>query len=290
MTFKQMIKPYLAPGIWRFLQKAKIFYHKVRARIARIRGRAADRYYLIRDKTYRCNVRGQTIMIKVSSGLERYRVRTYASKEPETLEWIDRHLRDKDVLFDVGANIGLYSLYAAKSKPEATIYGFEPESLNFSRFCINTHANQLKNLIPCNIPLNDVPAFNYFQISDFTVGSSMHNFGDFTDFSQSLSIKAAFRQGALGTSIDRLVEEFGLPAPNLIKIDVDGIEEKIVTGMLKTAAKSSVRSILIEITDRASEVSPIHRQLADLGFRVEVKGADVRYGGYRCQNHIFVRD
>ena len=40
-------------------------------------------------------------------------VRNFHNEEPETLEWIDTYIKPGQVLWDIGANIGLYSLYAA---------------------------------------------------------------------------------------------------------------------------------------------------------------------------------
>lgn len=49
----------------------------------------------------------------VPNNLNRYRIKTFSTKLPETLEWID-NFPQGSVLWDVGANVGLYSIYAAK--------------------------------------------------------------------------------------------------------------------------------------------------------------------------------
>ena len=46
------------------------------------------------------------------------------------LEWLDEKLQDGDVFFDVGANVGIYSIYAALRNKKTTIYAFEPEYSN----------------------------------------------------------------------------------------------------------------------------------------------------------------
>ena len=54
--------------------------------------------------------------IDLSAEIPRFRAETFWSKEPETLEWINRNLDNKsnvDLFIDVGANIGIYSLYAS---------------------------------------------------------------------------------------------------------------------------------------------------------------------------------
>ena len=57
---------------------------------------------------------GQTeLVFAVPNQLNRFRINTFSSKEPETLEWIDS-IPEGSVLWDIGANVGLYSCYAAK--------------------------------------------------------------------------------------------------------------------------------------------------------------------------------
>jgi hypothetical protein len=100
-------------------------------------------------------------------------------------------------------------------------------------------------------------------------------------------IAAAFRQGMLGFSIDGLRRQFGLAAPNYLKIDVDGLEERILAGARKTLADPALRSILLELEER--ETARNHRLMAALeavGFRLAMRGAGGR-GGSR--NGIFVR-
>ena len=54
----------------------------------------------------------------------RFRANTFSTKEPETLEWLDKSESD-GVFFDIGANVGLYSLYYAATK-KGKVYAFEP--------------------------------------------------------------------------------------------------------------------------------------------------------------------
>ena len=54
---------------------------------------------------------------------------TFQDDEPETISWIDAEIEPGDVVWDVGANIGLYACYAAKAG--ARVLAFEPSGLNF---------------------------------------------------------------------------------------------------------------------------------------------------------------
>ena len=64
----------------------------------------------------------------VPNRLNFFRVDTFSTKEPETLEWIDT-FKKKSVFWDIGANIGLYSCYAVK-RADCQVYAFEPSVFN----------------------------------------------------------------------------------------------------------------------------------------------------------------
>jgi FkbM family methyltransferase len=161
------------------------------------------------------------------------------------LDWLDQNLQDSDVLFDVGANIGLYSLYAARLKPRARIYSFEPESQNFSRLCRNITLNQANNIVPCCFPLADEERFDYFYVSEMIEGGAEHSFGEFSALLADPS-KIALKQGTLSSTLDALVEKYGVPPPTLLKIDVDGLEEKILKGAQRVLRSPALRGLIIE--------------------------------------------
>ena len=75
----------------------------------------------------------------------RYGAESFSTKEPETLKWIDEYGGD-GVLFDIGANVGLYSLYYAATK-NSKVYAFEPSVFNVGLLAKNIHINNLEHLI-----------------------------------------------------------------------------------------------------------------------------------------------
>ena len=79
-----------------------------------------------------CHVNNIPITLTVSTVEELSRYWSYASKEPGTLAWIDTCFKEGDVFYDVGANIGQYSLYAALRHKNIKVYSFEPESQNYA--------------------------------------------------------------------------------------------------------------------------------------------------------------
>lgn len=241
-------------------------------------------------KVRTCRIRGITIRIGISSEIEQFRAESYATKEPETLDWLETNLRDCDVFMDVGANIGLYSLYAAKLKPSCTVYSFEPESQNFSRLCRNIVINALPNIIPCNFPLSDREAFDLFYVGTIQAGAALHSLGRPSDF-RSQADGVALKQGAVAVTLDALVCKYGAPWPALLKIDVDGIEEKVIGGAETVLSSSKLRTILVEVSFRQKEDAMwAERTLNRFGYKLLRKSVWVEdMNGLKSQNYNFSR-
>lgn len=237
-----------------------------------------------------CRVRGLEIRLGVGSEVEQFRAESYADKEPETLDWLDQNLRDGDVFVDVGANIGLYSLYAAKRTAASVIYAVEPESQNFARLCRNIALNGLTNVIPCNIALSDREGLSLLYVSNLESGSALHGLDGWSPY-RIADTDCPLRQGTIALTLDRLIETYGMPLPSMLKIDVDGIEEKILAGAAEALASSTLRTVLVEVTVgcEASSSWP-ERLLGRFGFEL-VRKSDwtAELHGLRSQNHVFSR-
>ena len=72
--------------------------------------------------------RGVRLSFVAPNGLNHFRIDSFSTKEPETLDWID-NIPLGSVLWDIGANIGLYSCYAARSR-NCQVIAFEPSVFN----------------------------------------------------------------------------------------------------------------------------------------------------------------
>lgn len=250
--------------------------------------RSAVRSFGTRAAT--CKVRNVAIRIGVSSEMEHFRADTYSTKEPETLEWLEKELRDDDVFFDVGANIGLYSLYAAKLNPRCAIYSFEPESQNYARLCQNIFLNDVTNILPCGFPLSDRETFDYFRVSSLEPGSALHSLEVSGDFPKR-PVAVALRQGVLSITLDALVVKYGLPSPTILKIDVDGIEDKILNGAASVLRDGRLRTALVELNFRGpTEFGEATRQITSFGFELARKSDWIwEQNGLKSQNCIFYR-
>ena len=193
-----------------------------------------------------------------------WRAETLLTKEPDTIEWIQSFKSD-DILFDIGANVALYSLCAAKQG--AQVFCFEPEAQNYALINKNIYLNNLDNKVRAfNMAISNSTKVDALYISKITIGGALNNFGDNLDYNRN-KFKESFRQGVLAVSIDDLIEKYSFPVPTYIKIDVDGLEPDIVDGAIKTLANPNLKSLLIELNTGITRDLETIKTIEKLGFK-----------------------
>ncbi len=182
------------------------------------------------------------------------RVQALYKNEPETLNWIDNFQSNnfkKIVFWDVGANIGLYSIYAAVKIKDIEIISFEPSFSNTRTLSRNTFINSLDNKITI-FPLalsdkaNTISYLNETKFADGNAGSSFDKNIDQTGHSIKED-QIQNRYKLLGTSMDNLIQNKILTVPNYIKIDVDSIEDLILKGAENLLKNKDLKELSIEM-------------------------------------------
>jgi FkbM family methyltransferase len=207
---------------------------------------------------------GKLLHFFTPNSTSRWRAETLRTKEPGTLSWI-AEFAPGEVLFDVGANVGVYTVWAAKVRG-ARVYAFEPESQNFSVLNVNLLINELnEQACAYSVAVAERLALDHLYLSAFGPGSALHNFGAARDY-QHRPFAARFKQGCLSVSLDELCGRFGLPVPQHIKIDVDGIEDRIVAGAREVLADRRLKSLLIEVNTNLDAHWTIIDTLLEFGF------------------------
>lgn len=165
--------------------------------------------------------------------------------EPDTLEWLEA-LPEGACLWDIGANIGAFSLYAAL-KPKATVLAFEPAGSSFAALIKNIELNRMDDRIAAYcIAFSENTELNVLNMAQTEAGHSMHGFGTNLNAYEE-KIDTRFRQAAIGYAIDDFVGTFAPPLPTHLKIDVDGIETDILRGGENTLKEPSVQSVVVEL-------------------------------------------
>ena len=197
----------------------------------------------------------------------------FPSSEPDTLEWLDA-IPDDACFWDIGANIGTFSLYAAL-RPKQHVLAFEPAASSFAVLNRNIELNHLSDRIAAYcVAFSEQTKLDALNMASTAAGSSMHGFGIETNQFDEL-INTKFRQGAVGFSIDDFVTIFSPSLPTHVKIDVDGIESRILRGGRDTLAALSVKSMIVEIERDLG--SPRNREIlalmTELGFTARPKAS-----------------
>ncbi len=220
------------------------------------------------EEKRKVTIKNKPLYLATSNFLMRYRHKTFFSKEPETIQWIDG-FKKESIFFDIGANIGLYSIYAAETK-NANVYAFEPSFFNLEFLARNIFYNNLNqkiNIIP--LALNSSIGINNFNLSTTEWGGALSSFDKSYDKSGK-EMKPEFTYKTLGFNLDTLSDLLGVTNADYIKIDVDGLEHIILQGA-KNVLKN-VKEILIEVNDDFHEQKEnVEKILFELDFYREKK-------------------
>jgi FkbM family methyltransferase len=230
-----------------------------------VRGRAVSSFFATERKAV---YNGITLTFLCPSQVAAYRARSFASKEPETLEWLDGL---SGVFWDIGANVGLYSIYFAK-RHNVRAFAFEPSVFNLELLARNIHKNDADVAI-MPFALFSATKVDMLKMSTTEHAGALSSFG--VDYGwEGTKLAVDFEYSTLGMSVDDVVA-LGIPAPDHLKIDVDGVEHKVLAGAKDTLR--SVSSVLVELNEGfAEQAVTARRLLSEAGLALT---RDAREGG-----------
>lgn len=229
---------------------------------------AALRWYLRRRGVARLDYAGADITIgATSTEILHLRLRPVA-KEPWTVDWIEQNFGAGDVLYDVGANVGVYSLIASKvAGGRGTVVAVEPGYANFAALCDNLQLNRsTEDVLPLPLVLGERSRLGNLAYRDTSAGAAIHVLD---------GAKGAYRQPVLVFALDDLIDRFELPVPTLVKLDVDGSEGAVLAGARQTLLRPRLRSVLVEV--ETAQTDAVCAALGSAGFDLSQR-IDDRYG------------
>lgn len=142
-----------------------------------------------------------------------------------------------EVVIDVGAYIGSYTLTASKLVGnEGKVIAIEANPSFFDSLLFNVQLNQADNVIPLNLAAWDREATLELHIGYVSLPSLL---GLPQEVSRAVKVKAA--------PLDKILSELGLNEVDWVKIDVEGAEVEVLRGMEKTMIRSPKLKIIVEV-------------------------------------------
>lgn len=195
-------------------------------------------------------INNKKINFYIPTEITHSRVQSIFAKEPETINWIN-NFKDKKIFWDIGANVGIYSIYAAAKYNRLKIIAFEPSTSNTRTLSRNISINKFENNIKifpialCDKP-NIISKFNENKFYEGWSGSTFDNNFD-ADGNKLLKKNIKNNYQIFGTSIHEILSKNILEVPNYMKIDVDGIEHLILKGAKNFLKHKNLEEILVEM-------------------------------------------
>jgi len=165
--------------------------------------------------------------------------------QKDLVNWIDT-FNNKDIFYDIGSNIGMFSIYAAKKKIKT--YCFEPHYSNLDDLQHNIYLNKVEdyiNVVP--LPLNETVKKVSIDLRDLTSSSARNEISHLkSDYNNEL--KSVLRLNTISFSIKHLIQNNLILPPTKVKLDVDGVEFLILKGFEDLL--SNVDEILLELYEK----------------------------------------
>ena len=222
-----------------------------------------------------------------------WRSQTLYTKEPEMIEWID-NMDKSETLWDIGANVGLYSVYAGLKGMK--VFAFEPSALNTLLISKNIEVNNLKdNVSLFPIAVSDKNEFGYLNMTSTDLGGAWNEFNEAdikTVGEANYKKDVVFKQGMFAYSTDELIEKYGFKVPDYIKIDVDSIEDRIVYGADKTLSNKKLKGVFLELDETEERTQKMIDFLQERGLELKEKRHSDMFSDSKFKhlfNYIFER-
>ena len=197
----------------------------------------------------------------------------WEKREPEVLDWIDGFEKGC-IFFDVGASFGTETLYAAlKNEGPKKIVSFDLDLESSFNLAYNISLNNITNVEHYFLALSDkLNLISYMCVTQYYYIEGRKQYDNVT-------------YKTISISMDQFIDMTHI-FPDYIKIDVDGAEESIISGMTETVQNKKLRSVVIEVSDKSEPA--ISNFFHKAGFRIEFEHT-LTTDGTSYKNIIFTR-
>ena len=189
-------------------------------------------------------------------------------------KFVNHFLRPGDIFVDVGANVGLFTLIAAKLVgKKGSVYAFEPCSLTYSRLKYNVNLNKFSNVNCHQIALSD-------RNCEQDMVLSLDGFDAWNSLAKPTAGQAFSSEVINTMRWDDFVVKHNLQGKvTLMKIDVEGWETFVLAGGTQTLSREDAPTLLVEFTEKAAKTAnssckELYQKLEHLGYKMFVYNPD----------------
>jgi len=185
--------------------------------------------------------------------------------EPEVTHTICSVLRPGMTFFDIGANLGYYTLLASKIVGSGgEVHAFEPAPVQFRHLSLNVRINRSKNVRLNNLALAERSGDRELFLSDGW-NQGVHSFAKIPGSAHSRLVQCI--------SLDEYVDGTGVAQIDVMKMDVEGAELLVLSGGKRTLAGLHPRVIIFEACDQHARAqgyttSEVKQLLTESGYRI----------------------
>lgn len=239
--------------------------------------------YLLKPKTVKID--NITFSLTIVNWITHFRWYLFDKKEIEVRDYLKTYLKPHDLLFDIGANIGVFSIYSAKIQPTCKVISFEPEFSNLYLLKKNVQQNKLFNQISIfSVGISDSVGISKLHLSSYDSGAAVHTESSSNINQTDEGYNVVGQEGIMTSTIDFFCEAQNI-IPNHIKIDTDGNESKILNGALNVLRNKNLKSIIIEMpTHNKNQLNECEEILMKSGFTIAFSERN------RTKNEIWIKN
>mgnify|MGYP001039418442 CR=1 FL=1 len=179
-----------------------------------------------------------------------------------TNDWIyEFKIKEKDVVIDIGAHIGYFSIYSSINAKDGKIFAFEPHNKSFEVLKKNLEINQIENVIPQNLGVTKKSGIGSLYLKkDFAIGNSIYKN---TDSDLKIEIKTI--------SLQDIIKNNDLQRINILKLDCEGAEYQILLN-LDNQTLQKIDKIVSEMHPKIEnfKIKDVEDFLTKHGFNVKI--------------------
>ena len=199
----------------------------------------------------------------------------FGTFEPDETNFFRSLIRPDDICFDIGGNVGYFSMLMAKCAADGEVHVFEPIPLNAALIRTNAELNGFVNLVVNQGAVGRSEGITNFSVSTDSAYSSMRATGRFAE-TKSIEVPLF--------TLDAYVTKHGIKRIDVIKVDVEGAEDMVLEGGTKLLGNPACRPriILLELFDEnllpfGTCVGKVIDRMATFGYRPQA----LENGGFR---------